>query len=327
MHQIPMDFKPVPNNDYFAVNADGHVWSYKLNREVKISKRPIGYCAVAQVTPEGTKNYYVHRLVALAYLPIPEEVSKATDKPEVNHIDGYKDNNRVSNLEWVTSKDNSKHAIATGLMIHDKVKSRNLLTGEIIVYANATEAARHYGISDKKLRKHLESPMAGMLSKSYWVFMPDGKDWPVIEDTHVMENRWDYPKGLWYIKKDNIFGTSSSLAEACEKLGLNYNSVQPEVRSDGNTYRAVGCDIKYQEYPTAADLIAFSKPVDYSDKKSCFKGARKVVVVDYGKQETTIYDSMRAASKALSIDASSLAYSVKNKNGRHLNYHLKYTDN
>lgn len=74
---------------------------------LKLSIRKNGYLRITLNNP--IKTFQVHRLVAEAFIPNPE------NKPEVNHKDGNKLNNHKDNLEWNTSSENLKHAIDNGL--------------------------------------------------------------------------------------------------------------------------------------------------------------------------------------------------------------------
>lgn len=93
----------------YAICPDGRVFSLFSNDYLSPVKTTAGYHSVTLQDWEVKKNFSVHRLVALAFIPNPE------CKPQVNHRDGNKVNNRIENLEWATAKENCVHAISSGL--------------------------------------------------------------------------------------------------------------------------------------------------------------------------------------------------------------------
>lgn len=95
----------------YSACEDGNIFSRFSNRLLTTQKNSNGYLAVVLCTGDGYKRtIMVHRLIAIAFIPNTE------NKPEVNHINGIKYDNRVVNLEWNTKSENIKHAIRTGLM-------------------------------------------------------------------------------------------------------------------------------------------------------------------------------------------------------------------
>lgn len=84
------------------------------DRLLKSCVQKNGYRIVSLYPSVKSKTFCIHRLVAQAFIPNPE------NKPEVNHINGIKTDNRVENLEWATSSENRQHAHDTGLKISQK---------------------------------------------------------------------------------------------------------------------------------------------------------------------------------------------------------------
>jgi len=93
----------------YLVYEDGRVWSNKRHLFLKPDVQKLGYLQVTLFINGVSKRYKVHRLVALCFIPNPDNL------PQINHKDGNKQNNHVSNLEWCTAYHNNKHARENGL--------------------------------------------------------------------------------------------------------------------------------------------------------------------------------------------------------------------
>jgi len=107
---------------YYKVSNEGNVKSLdrivlgnrgskcrRVGRPMKLRVEKNGYVRVALSSDGKNIKFSVHRLVGIAFLDNKKGL------PEINHIDGNKENNNVENLEWCSSRDNQLHAFASGL--------------------------------------------------------------------------------------------------------------------------------------------------------------------------------------------------------------------
>lgn len=102
------EWRPVKGfEERFLINTNGDIFSLSTNRPMKICLLPNGYYYLPIMMRKPKKHVitaYVHRLVANTFIPNPQ------NKRTVNHKDGDKSNNRVSNLEWATQSEQNYHA-------------------------------------------------------------------------------------------------------------------------------------------------------------------------------------------------------------------------
>jgi hypothetical protein len=108
-----------------------------------------GYLVIGLCFESKKYHHSVHKLVANAF------ISNCEQKPTVNHIDGDKQNNKTSNLEWATCSEQMRHAFANGLVqVRGSVKYDNTFKRNVLAYYKETncsimDLSNHFDISER----------------------------------------------------------------------------------------------------------------------------------------------------------------------------------
>lgn len=133
-------WKPIPELKGYSVSNEGRIRKDSTGQIMVLSKNG-GYCRI-------TISKHVHRLVAEAFLKKPTNDAKCW----VDHIDGNRSNNNVSNLRWVTPSENAK---SYGYASRIKNKKRKVkathLDGRTIIFDSRQQAAAYFNCSDSEI--------------------------------------------------------------------------------------------------------------------------------------------------------------------------------
>ena len=210
-------YKPINGFEHYFVSNLGNVKSTKTNRILKIQKKS-GYSTVG-LNNIKNGNFLVHRLVAQTFIPNPY------GKLTVNHINHDTHDNRVTNLEWNTSKQQNEHNYKTQTEKRQTCRARSVVCFDKISkqltkeFRSLSEAA--IWLNEKNNSNNVESCLAGIRTslnkgqfcKGYlWKYNDienkdlDGEIWKEIpgEITFYKKNYWISNKGRFKNNRSKI---------------------------------------------------------------------------------------------------------------------------
>lgn len=140
-------WKPIKDWEWYLVDEHGNVKNSKTDRLIIGDKNNMGYGRVCLYDGNNRQRFFRHRLVAEYFIPNPDNF------PEVNHIDGNKDNCYFENLEWCTRSDNELHAWETDLKHYNSgtIKNKPFIVefdnGETKIYKSQYILAKELNLS------------------------------------------------------------------------------------------------------------------------------------------------------------------------------------
>jgi hypothetical protein len=149
--------KQIPNYPNYQIDTNGNVFN-KYGKIIKQQKNRGGYKYINIYNNNGPKKITIHRLMATTYLDNP------LNKPQINHINGIKTDNRIDNLEWSTASENGKHSYKLGL---SKVSELNKQTTRVhiikpvldtengIFYDSLVDLCNYFNLKYSKMRDML----------------------------------------------------------------------------------------------------------------------------------------------------------------------------
>ncbi len=265
--------RPIPGHENYTTDKYGDVYSRRSGKVYKLKQfvSNTGYKIVTiYSSPDNKKKITgVHRLVAAAWLNNPEQ------KPMVNHKDGVRTNNKLKNLEYVTAKENSIHAIKTGLKkpFMRPVVQLNKDSSFVAEYQSSDEAYKSTGINASSISsvcRKIRKTAGGFI----WVFKENYKspkpkkiqlrrsDSKVIEkydlDGNFIES---YPSIMEAAKQNNcgaagISLTCSGKQKSAKGMVWKYAVVE-EVQEIGPT--AIEIETEDWEYTHLSDMHKVSR--------------------------------------------------------------------
>lgn len=291
----------IPGYSNYKINKKGEVYRAIDGKKVFGSTNPKGYVNHRLKGDDGkTMTIGRHRLLALTFIPFKGDVSKMT----VNHKNGIKGDDRLSNLEWATYQQNQEHAGRAGLTTKCiPITVVNEETGLETYYDSYIKCARDLGIT--------KDAVAWRVSKGPNKVWPDGNRYKKSRDAKPWGETVQIANGrkrvtlVKDIKKDTVY-IFEDLTNAAKALKINLSAAYNWASDKSQPVIPGFFIIQFQ------DLFKEWREIDdvYIDLQKTV-GRRFVVRVNLENDEVVLFTSLKACAIDSNLNASTMHGKLK----------------
>lgn len=280
------------------------------NKRIKKTVIKDDYKTISLTKNSKSKTFLVHILVALTFIENPD------DLPIVNHIDGDKLNNNIENLEWVTYKENSIHAVINNLInYHKRPVNKIDSDGNIIKkFTSLTEASKEMNVTKQSISSAIKNKTKSC--DFFWKYdkeiikyeEPDGLEVPGFPNYIVTSY------GLLYNRITKTYKKLYSItAEGYQSVALYNKNIKRNVlmhvlvselfNSNFDKTKTKVDHINKNKFDNRAENLRWCT----DEENMTFLKGKKVVQIDkITKKEINNFDSIASASRLTGIDKSDI---------------------
>ena len=265
-------FRYIPSFPRYAIDISCTIIDTLTNECVSFRYEQGGYSHVYLRNPDRNANKHtrLHRFLALAWLPNNDFVNR----PIVNHRNGIRDDNALTNLEWCSYSENSVHALITGLNNTSvMMKSRDIVSGTVEIYRSAAELAKKLGFSRGYSSVSFTDRLPGFLYKNRYEIKKFDDDSP------------------WYYEK-NTYDPEKPRKQYFTITVLNKQNGEIETFTNTREFhRAYGSVGTPGIEATIAKIADSNKDLDITYRRNALSGPYRILNIENG--EIKIVNSLK----------------------------------
>lgn len=305
------DFKTIPNFSDYAINTDGVIINRKTNKQSQPHFNFKGYIVHHLKRDDGVnKTLLLHRLLMMVFHPV-ENMEELT----IDHVDGDKCNNSLSNLEWVSARENIARAQEMGKYVGDHrtpIETLNPLTGEIKFYKSISECKNSLNLGRSSIQYRLsQSPSRVFPEGLQYRRASPGTSWVNASATPILDMMKNGIKKHVLLKdvgseEEHEF---DSLTDVCEFLNKSAPFVSKFVKQGWNQPVVPGGYILKFSY----DPSPWRKCEYWNELTHLYSTYSPTEVYDKKKKELRRFESLIEASKFYGIKWRAAQYRASTK--------------